>query len=197
MINKILIIFLATFSSCSLIEYDDIVPITRQVLFGTEEVEIDQDLLASQGASIARINIGRSESYLLTLQRINAGYYYWRSSSLEGVTIITNRFGKILSTHNLKSNISVIKDNFSITDKSTLYNVMLLDPTAVIEQEALITSSYSSDNNLILKELIYNKVIKSSWENVYIIDNNNLPIKTTQKIHPNLGKIEMDFFFKL
>jgi len=197
MINKILIIFLATFSSCSLIEYDDIVPITRQVLFGTEEVEIDQDLLASQGASIARINIGRSESYLLTLQRINAGYYYWRSSSLEGVTIITNRFGKILSTHNLKSNISVIKDNFSITDKSTLYNVMLLDPTAFIEQEALITSSYSSDNNLILKELIYNKVIKSSWENVYIIDNNNLPIKTTQKIHPNLGKIEMDFFFKL
>jgi len=197
MINKILIIFLATFSSCSLIEYDDIVPITRQVLFGTEEVEIDQDLLASQGASIARINIGRSESYLLTLQRINAGYYYWRSSSLEGVTIITNRFGKILSTHNLKSNISVIKDNFSITDKSTLYNVMLFDPTAFIEQDAHITASYSSDNNLILKELIYNKVIKSSWENVYIIDNNNLPIKTTQKIHPNLGKIEMDFFFKL
>ena len=197
MINKILIIFLSTFSSCSLIEYDDIVPITRQVLFGTEEVEIDQDLLASQGASIARINIGRSESYLLTLQRINAGYYYWRSSSLEGVTIITNRFGKILSTHNLKSNISVIKDNFSITDKSTLYNVMLFDPTAFIEQDAHITASYSSDNNLILKELIYNKVIKSSWENVYIIDNNNLPIKTTQKIHPNLGKIEMDFFFKL
>ena len=183
-------------TSCSIVQYNDIIPITRQLFFGVDKVNVDKDYTDSVSYSFLRLNIGRQESYILTLRRIDTnGNYHWESVN-QG-KIITNKFGKILNTHNLDFNITIFNDEFALENKALTYNAMFHNPNAFVTQNANIEISESNtDIRYSVTEVINNVEIKTMWKNIYQLDKNLFPIYTKQKIHPNIPNIEMDFYFK-
>ena len=183
-------------TSCSIVQYNDIIPITRQLFFGVDKVNVDKDYINSVSYSFLRLNIGRQESYILTLRRIDTnGNYHWESVN-QG-KIITNKFGKILNTYNLDFNITIFNDEFALENKALTYNTMFHNPNAFVTQNANIEISESNtDARYSVTEVINNVEINTKWKNIYQLDKNLFPIYTKQKIHPNIPNIEMDFYFK-
>jgi len=196
--SKSIYLFVITLmaTSCSVVQYNDIIPISRQLFFGVEKVNIDKDYINSVSYSFLRFNIGKQESYILTLRRIDAnGNYHWESVN-QG-KIITNKFGKILNTYNLDFNMTIFNDEFALENKALTYNTMFHNPNAFVTQNANIEISESNtDIRYYVTEVINNVEIKTKWKNIYQLDKNLFPIYTKQKIHPNIPNIEMDFYFK-
>ena len=183
-------------TSCSIVQYNDIIPVSRQLFFGVDKVKVDQDYINSVSYSFLRFNIGRQESYILTLRRIDSnGNYHWESVN-QG-KIMTNKYGKILTTYNLDFNITIFNDEFALENKTLTYNAMFHNPNAFVTQNANIEISESNtDIRYSVTEVINNVEIKAKWKNIYQLDKNLFPVYTKQKIHPNIPNIEMDFYFK-
>jgi hypothetical protein len=180
--------------SCSFLKYDDIVVISKQALFGVPKVDVNDDLLSSFSESILILNIGKIQSAILTLQKIDNGRYFWKSDTFE--TVITDRYGKIHSTYGLQYNNEVIKSDFNLMSKSFKSLVIFKNPDALVEQNVELLVNFNSDGYKELHESIEINSLNLSWKNFYEYDEFDFPIRTTQKTHPNLPKIEMSFYFK-
>ena len=73
---------------------------------------------------------------------------------------------------------------------------MLYNPQAFIEQEFLIQDKGQEGNLRKYQETIINVPLKTTWKNIYKVNDLNFVTYTNQKIHPNLPTIEMDIFYK-
>lgn len=180
-------------SSCAFLQYDDIFLITKQQVFGVDQIEPSEKLISAYQESFLIINIGKIKSFVMVLNKINKDGYYWQSN--DGIRIVTNRFGKILKTSGLDFNFEIIEDGFDVDTKSYEGMIMLLNPRAIIQQDVgLIVESNNQGKSI--HERVFNNNLKSTWNNFYYIDANGFPVSTKQKTHPNLPEIEMSFYFK-
>jgi len=192
--NHLFILFCLFTVSCSFLNYDDILVISKQSLLGVPKVQVDDDLLSSFSESVLILNIGKIQSSIFTLQKVNNGRYYWNSKNFE--TIITDRYGKINATYGLKYNNEVIESDFDLASKEYKSLVIFQNPTALVEQHVELSVDVNSSGLKQLHETIEIERLRQTWENLYEYDEYNFPVRTIQKTHPNLPKIEMSFYFK-
>ncbi len=198
MIKKLFLLFLLLLQSCAFISYNQIVPLIKTATVGDDDVELSDEFIAQQSYSFIRVDLGKGANIIMVLQKINDGIYTWISN--EGEKIITYN-GKIIRTSGLIYNIDIInfKDfkYFSPSNNySGIFNVMLKDPSAFIEQEFVI-SLIDEGENLLFEENMKVDVLNSSYSNYYWLDRKSgMPIKTKQKIHPMLPKLRIDFVYK-
>ena len=146
--NHLFILFCLFTVSCSFLNYDDILVISKQSLLGVPKVQVDDDLLSSFSESVLILNIGKIQSSIFTLQKVNNGRYYWNSKNFE--TIITDRYGKINATYGLKYNNEVIESDFDLASKEYKSLVIFQNPTALVEQHVELSVDVNSSG---LKQL--------------------------------------------
>tara|TARA_B100000886_G_C20410368_1_gene486745 strand:- start:299 stop:886 length:588 start_codon:yes stop_codon:yes gene_type:complete len=181
-------------SNCAYISYNEVIPLARNAIFGVEKIKVDENLIESTEYSFARVNVGRSASVIMILEKIDAdNNYHWISSDSE--KLITAN-GKIIKTRDLIYNFEAINHSFSLEETRGNYDVMFYDPQAFVEQEFFIKEEEREDNNRKYVEIIFNVPLKTTWKNIYKVDDLNFVIYTKQKIHPKLPVIEMDIYYK-
>ena len=194
MIRMIIISFCFFVSNCAYISYNEVIPLARNAIFGVEKIQVDDKLIESTEYSFARVNLGRSASVIMILEKIDSNNnYHWISSDSE--KLITSN-GKIIKTRDLIYNFEVINQSFSLEESRGNYDVMLYNPQAFIEQEFIIQDTGQEGNLRKYQETIINVPLKTTWKNIYKVNDLNFVIYTKQKIHPNLPVIEMDIFYK-
>ena len=194
MIRMLIISFCFFVSNCAYISYNEVIPLARNAIFGVEKIQVDDKLIESTEYTFARVNLGRSASVIMILEKIDSNNnYHWISSDSE--KLITSN-GKIIKTRDLIYNFEVINQSFSLEESRGNYDVMLYNPQAFIEQEFLIQDKGQEGNLRKYQETIINVPLKTTWKNIYKVNDLNFVTYTKQKIHPNLPTIEMDIFYK-
>ena len=119
--------------------------------------------------------------------------YHWISSDSE--KLITSN-GKIIKTRDLIYNFEAINYSFNLENSDGYYDVMFYDPKAFIEQRFEIKEQESEGNLKMYTETIFNIPLRTSWKNIYKVNDLNFVIYSKQRIHPNLPEIEMDIYYK-
>ena len=192
---KIFIISLCLFvSNCAYISYNQVIPLARNAILGVEKIKVDENLIESTEYSFARVNLGRSASVIMILEKIDSNNnYHWISSDSE--KLITSN-GKIIKTRDLIYNFEAINYSFNLENSDGYYDVMFYDPKAFIEQRFEIKEQESEGNLKMYTETIFNIPLKTSWKNIYKVNDLNFVIYSKQRIHPNLPEIEMDIYYK-
>ena len=192
---KIFIISLCLFvSNCAYISYNQVIPLARNAILGVEKIKVDENLIESTEYSFARVNLGRSASVIMILEKIDSqNNYHWISSDSE--KLITSN-GKIIKTRDLIYNFEAINYSFNLENSDGYYDVMFYDPKAFIEQRFEIKEQESEGNLKMYTETIFNTPLKTSWKNIYKVNDLNFVIYSKQRIHPNLPEIEMDIYYK-
>ena len=194
MIRIFIISLCLIISNCAYISYNQVIPLARNAILGVEKIKVDDNLIESIDYSFARVNLGRSASVIMILEKIDSqNNYHWISSDSE--KLITSN-GKIIKTRDLIYNFEVINQSFSLEESRGNYDVMLYNPQAFIEQEFLIQDKGQAGNLRKYQETIINVPLKTTWKNIYKVNHLNFVTYTKQKIHPNLPMIEMDIFYK-
>ena len=183
---SLLLLIIINFSSCALINYQDLPEIVSTAVFGVEDINVDQELINQKKYSFAKVSLGRTGVALLTLSTIEGDNFRWVSES--GEVIITKN-GKVVKTEGLPHNIDLIESKKIESNKQEAF-IFLSNPDAFITQRLTIITTDDST-----KELF--KTIRFKWkgENVYKYNANGLPIFTRQDIHPKLPIIEINFYY--
>lgn len=192
MIKKVLLTIFVV-NSCSFISYTEILPVIRSVVIGAEDIEINQSYIDSKEYSFAKIKIGRSSIAILSLAYIKDGVFEWVSSSNERIFTFN---GKIIKTIGLPHNIDIL-DTYTRQGFSSQTVLVALDnPNATVSQFLTYQSTVTEGNVNVVEQVIFNE-LNLDVTNTYIIDESNgRPISSTQKIHPHLPKISINFYYK-
>ena len=194
MIKIFVLSFCLFVSNCAYISYNQVIPLARNAILGVEKIKVDENLIESIEYSFARVNLGRSASVIMILEKIDLNnHYHWISSDSE--KLITSD-GKIIKTRDLIYNFEAINYSFNLENSAGYYDVMFYDPKAFIEQRFEIKEQESEGNLKMYTETIFNIPLKTSWKNIYKVNDLNFVIYSKQRIHPNLPEIEMDIYYK-
>lgn len=190
MISMIRIIFTLIFiTSCGYVSFNQIRPSLELALFGADDININQEYIDAKSYSFAKVKIGRTAVAILSLASIEDEVFLWKSSN--GIRIYTYH-GKIIKTEGLNHDYEMINySGFSKNPGNVLYDVMLYNPKAFIEQESKI---YLSQSNII--EEISTLSFRWRYTNSYKYDQKGLVVYSKQKVHPNIPEIEIYFFYK-
>lgn len=195
--NKILLVFILSisFSSCQTIPYAQIPIIIKTAVIGADDIVISDQVIEAREFSFIKVKIGKDFIAILSLVSINDGVFNWISSTGEHIFTFN---GKVIKTTGLPHNIHVYSyKSFSceLSNQGSInYDLMLDNPKAFISQAAEI--SYNSPIPKKCTETIVTNGFSWSSKNYYTYSANNLPLQTTQSIHPKLPIIQIDFFYK-
>ena len=189
MIKKVLLTIFVV-NSCSFISYTEILPVIRPLVIGAEDIEINQSYIDSKEYSFAKIKIGRSSIAILSLAYIKDGVFEWVSSSNERIFTFN---GNIIKTIGLPHNIDIL-DTYAIQGFSSQTVLVALDnPNATVSQSLAYQSTVIEGQVIVEEQVIFNE-LNLDVTNTYIIDESNgRPISSTQKVHPYLPVISLDF----
>ena len=197
--NRFMLVLVLFFvSSCQYISYNQVIPLARQAIIGFPDIELTEEYIAKQRYSFARLDLGKGANIIMVLSDIDNNFYTWISAT--GEKLITYN-GKIVKTIGLIHNIEIYNSTtFKVfspkNNYSGIYNVMLKDPTAFIEQK-FYTQLIQKTDSLELIESIEIDVLNLKYSNSYVIDfKSGRTIKSTQRIHPKLPEIKIDFIYK-
>ena len=194
MIRIFIISLCLVVSNCAYISYNQVIPLARNAILGVEKIKVDDNLIESIDYSFASVNLGRSASVIMILEKIDSqNNYHWISSDSE--KLITSN-GKIIKTRDLIYNFEAINYLFNLESSSGYYDVMFYDPKAFIEQKFLIEEEQIEGDLKQYTETIFNLPLKSTWKNIYRVNDLDFVVYSKQKIHPNLPEIEMDIYYK-
>jgi hypothetical protein len=201
-----LIFTLIALSSCSYIDYGQLPATIKESIYG-RDIVIDDEFYNSQKYSFAKIRIGKSIVAIAVLASASKEKYVWISQ--DGARIYTNN-GRITKTVGLQNNISTLdgSQNIKLTSfinyessKSYRRNTLLelSNPHAIISQEFILTEKGIDNeyfNSMLYTEVFTSGKLAFSGINYYWVDPKGRVIKTEQFIHPNLPKVEIEFYFK-
>jgi hypothetical protein len=181
----------------------------QELYFNMKSMVVSSELDSSKNFyddfkySFASMSIGNSGQSIVVLSSINNNIYEWVSE--DGVLIYTRK-GKIIQTIGLQhdSSLNAVTpdwvDGFSSNFQLDLYNP---DALSLMGKQLIIYNGPSITNHLQetievfeYTETISVEAIKWRAENKYLLNNDGLVIKSTQKIHPYLADIEIQYFFK-
>ena len=186
--NKFTLLIILFVSSCQYISYNQVIPLTRQAIIGFPDIELTEEYIAKQRYSFARFDLGKGANVIMVLSDIENNFYTWVSAT--GEKLITYN-GKIVKTIGLIHNIEIYNPTsfkmFSPKNNySGIYDVMLKDPKAFIEQK-FSTKLTRQTNSLKLTESIEIDVLNLEYQNTYIIDltewkNYSLNAKDSSKV---------------
>jgi len=196
--NKFTLLIIFFVSSCQYISYNQVIPLTRQAIIGFPDIELTEEYIAKQRYSFARFDLGKGANVIMVLSDIENNFYTWVSAT--GEKLITYN-GKIVKTIGLIHNVEIYNPtSFKIfspnNNYSGIYDVMLKDPKAFIEQK-FSTKLTSQSNYLKLTESIEIDILNLEYQNSYTIDLiSGRTIRSTQRIHPKLPEIKIDFVYK-
>lgn len=202
MIRTIFSLFLFL-SSCSFIEVQDIPAYSRVVIFGVPDIEVSNEYYKDMPYSFAKIKLGRSKIAILSLLDIHKEVYIWIAE--DGTKIYTKN-GKIIQTLGLDHDINHLTDWNYLLNLSyyvTYSEIQLSTPRALINQKSIL--KYSHDETISLERDYQTKVflenfntVRYRWadQNTYWVSEEGRVLRSIQKIHPDLGRIEITFFYK-
>jgi hypothetical protein len=206
--SSILIASLFAISCTSLppVAYVDISSSLYRQAFGYKPTEISKDYYNEFEYSFARAQFGKSKDVILVLAYINDGVFEWVSS--ENISVFTKN-GRIVKTKGLPHDIDIIKQRWSLDD---LNNENIFFERLNFSFPSLYLATYKSnvlrrDNysytyleqdevGFQITESASIKEIGWKVENEYIYSITGDPVSTSQKIHPNLPRIQLDFYIK-
>lgn len=201
--TKKLLFILIFINSCALFEYRDIPTLARSIVFGAPDIEVTPAFYDNLPYSFAKVKIGRSRIGFMVLLSINNGVYEWIGSNDERVF---TKSGKIISTIGLDYNMNIINAHevdFNCLDCLVNFYTKVDNPEALLNQETKTTFIDKEEINLLSKisttffvEKFKTKKLKWQGENRYWFNEEGLIVKSVQTIHPNLGEIEMTFYYK-
>jgi hypothetical protein len=154
--------------------------------------------------SFAKLRIGRSGSLIVVLLSYEDGVYEWVSS--DNIILKTNRFGKIISTRGLNSDIFIKKLENKVldTEENFAYYLDYTNPDLIsafteskIKDLGYQEFSYLSDTLNVRKFREDVSISKIFWSNsnTYFFYEDR-PLYTEQKIHPNIPEIRLTFYLK-
>ena len=195
-----LLIFL---HSCAVVEYKDVPLLAKSIILGAPDREVTLSLYKSMPYSFAKVKIGRSRVDFMVLLSINNNIYEWIGENDER---IYTKFGKVIHTSGLDYNTSIINSSdIKINCNACIsnYYIQLENPPALLSQTTKNTL-LKNENISFLTETSTTSIvekfqtIKFKWQgkNIYWFNDVDRPIKTIQKIHPNLGEVEITFYYK-
>lgn len=196
--NRYTLLIIFCVSSCQYISYNQVIPLARQAIIGFPDIELTEEYIAKQRYSFARFDLGKGANVIMVLSGIDNNFYTWVSAT--GEKLITYN-GKIVKTIGLIHNVEIYNPaSFKVfspkNNYSGIYDVMLKDPRAFIEQK-FSTKLTRQSNSLKLTESIEIDVLNLEYQNTYIIDlTSGRTIRSTQRIHPKLPEIRIDFVYK-
>ena len=117
MIRIFIISLCLIISNCAYISYNQVIPLARNAILGVEKIKVDDNLIESIDYSFARVNLGRSASVIMILEKIDSqNNYHWISSDSE--KLITSN-GKIIKTRDLIY-------NFDLGEIAKIKNIRLI-----------------------------------------------------------------------
>ena len=198
MIKKYHLIALLILNSCAFISYNQVIPLLKNATIGGDDIELTDEYVSQQPYSFIRVDLGKGANIIMVLQQIREGLYTWVSG--DGEKIVTYN-GKIIRTSGLIHNLETLNFRdfkyFSSNNKHTgIFNVMLKDPQAFIEQEFKI-SLIKEGERLLFEETINVDILNLDYSNFYWLDSSTgMPVLTKQLIHPMLPSLRIDFIYK-
>jgi hypothetical protein len=181
-------------NSCSLISYNQAIPLIKNAVIGVKDIEITDEFYNNINYSFAKLKIGRSAIAILSLVSIENEVYEWVSET--GEKVYTYK-GKIFKTEGITYNLEIINfRDFVLTEGSFYISEIILDnPLAYTDQNTTITISKRSDLTVIY-ENINTASFRWNFDNKYWLNNDSKVIRSVQTIHPKLPKIEIDYYYK-
>lgn len=162
----------------------------KNQFINTEFSETDSSAVNESNFSYISVKIG-NRAATLTLSSLDNGQYRWVGKDS---VIVTSEDGQIIFTSGLDHNI----DSLSYAPNSKLVVTDFLDPYKKHVVGYVETYKKFNDDNgsTYLIKLIDYKEINTTFKNSFVYDANGIIAQSNQKIHPNLKKIEMYFYFK-
>ena len=194
MIKKYFILIQILFlCSCNGITFQQLYPAIKESIVGVDEIEVDQEFIASREFSFIKLSISNDVSATLTLVEItNDNVFHWISS--DRVKVATY-MGKIIKVQGTDYDFQILNfRNWNCNKNSesqVTSRIFLFEPEAYLDLE----------NNLVFEDdVCYEKYksnqIRFKGTNQYSYFDNSLPKQTIQKVHPNQKILKLDFYYK-
>jgi hypothetical protein len=186
-------------SSCSYISYSQVIPLIDKAIFGADDIPLTQEFISSKEYSFVKVELGKSSVSIMTLRSIKEGVFEWISQT--GERIYTYN-GKVVKTEGLPFDTYIYsfrQKNFLQVSSSMRfhYYLQLYNPKAFVEQTSFISVIEDSEDYLVLKEEVQTDGFKWNFSNKYSYNKlTQLPIETSQYIHPKLDPIVLTFIYK-
>ena len=152
-------------------------------------------------SSYVKVKLGSRVATLILKESSDDDYLEWIGN--DNVKIVTSKNGAILQTIGLDHNISITPGSVDENGNLTIIYCDFYDPNFFHVQGFMKISSNSLDQITYLEEQLATNKIENTffyreinWTSSNITHfYNKKPVYTAQKIHPNLSKIEMYFYF--
>jgi len=193
-------------SSCNQISYKQIVPLIKEATIGAPVMPITQDIIDSKPYSFIKARFGKGAGVIMVLASIDqSNLFEWVSA--DGERLYTMN-GKILRTTGLPYNINYL-NNMSpafYSKKTITTKVKLLDPMAYVtkklipieSRKELVTINHPEPIST-TKHIVRSTFEELKWskDDIYFVDTRTgFVIKSIQHLHPNLPKLEIEYYLK-
>ena len=192
-------------SSCSQFSfYSDVYNAVKVSVIGANDAPISYSYFEDQPYSFLKVRFGRSAPVIMVLVSYNEGLAHWVSA--DKISIHTFK-GKIVMTSGLLHDVHTLNPRvFSLQDKEKInFTVDFIEPAyysgrfiSSIKKEEDLTRDYLGQPTRLslYKESVKSDAIRFKSLNEYWVNENGKIIISTQKIHPFLPSIELEFYFK-
>ncbi|MEK9779581.1 MAG: YjbF family lipoprotein [Gammaproteobacteria bacterium] len=198
------IVVCALLFSCSSLPneaYEEIYAETKNILKNISFSGSSREEYSVYKSSYVKVKLGSRVATLILKESSDNNHLEWLGN--DNVKIVTSKNGAILQTIGLDHNISITPGNIDEKGNLSIMYCDFYDPNFFHVQGILKKSSNSKDKITYLEEQLDTDKIENTFfyrEINWTASNvthffNKKPIYTEQKIHPNLSKIEMYFYF--
>lgn len=198
------LVLLNLMSACSGISYQQVYPLIKAATIGSPDLIITQEYFDSQEFSFIKARFGKGPGVIMVLVDVDdSNIYQWVSADEE---ILYTLNGKVIKSSGLPYNINYLRNISPGFYSRTGFNttLQLMNPDAYVTNSLMPISEEVETLNLLGLTKVKKHIIKSTinelnWsrENIYYVDlDANNVLKTTQYIHPNLPKLDIEFYLK-
>ena len=195
------VFILMIISSCSFSDPENY-RAARTLILGGERFSVTNSIYDAQQFSFAKVSIGRGNEVLMALKSINSDVFEWISE--DGILIYTYQ-GIIVKTKGLDHDISFANYNSIDLSNSFFSIVNFLDPVLYeIPETFTLVSSGTKNINYLESDEEFNyvhfkrkiEILRLETHLEILFNDRGVPIMSEQKIHPNIGRIRMYFYYK-
>ena len=202
-------LFIALFfiHSCSYINYAALPALAKTVVFGVEDIIVNNEFYNSQTSSFVKVKIGKKAVAIFVLARVDSDQFHWVSSN--GGKLITLRNGQAIKLLTEGYGFSLISNSTfprNLLDKdSQEYMIQLDDPFAIFSQRSFIYNNGIKETlrfgtNVVsteILEMVSSSSMKWEYENYYVLEEaTNLPLSARIYFSPLDEPLELTFYYK-
>lgn len=206
--NKANLLYVLFFiHSCAYINYAALPSVAKTVVFGVEDIIIDDEFYNSRTSSFVKLKIGKRAVAIFVLAKVDGNQFHWVSST--GSKLITLKSGQVTKLYADDYSFSLISHSSfpeNLLDKGLQkYMIQLDNPFAIFSQQSVTYNNGSKETvrfgaNITTTEIL-EKVSSSSmrwtYKNYYVLeDSTNLPLSAIIYFSPLHEPLELDFYYK-